>query len=95
MAEGTSQLSGVLDSDDVRSSIEAVRALGAKVDLQKQADGSLAGTVCGWGARGPAQPDAPLDCGNSGTTARLLMGVLAPVSYTHLRCRSSLARVPP
>ena len=61
MAEGTSQLSGVLDSDDVRSSIEAVRALGAKVDLQKQADGSLAGTVCGWGARGPAQPDAPLD----------------------------------
>ena len=78
MAEGTSQLSGVLDSDDVRSSIEAVRALGAKVDLQKQADGSLAGTVCGWGARGPAQPDAPLDCGNSGTTARLLMGVLAP-----------------
>ena len=78
MAEGTSQLSGVLDSDDVRSSIEAVRALGAEVDLQKQADGSLAGTVCGWGARGPAQPDAPLDCGNSGTTARLLMGVLAP-----------------
>ena len=48
MAEGTSQLSGVLDSDDVRSSIEAVRALGAEVDLQKQADGSLAGTVCGW-----------------------------------------------
>ena len=78
MAEGTSQLSGVLDSDDVRSSIEAVRALGAEVDLQKQADGSLAGTVCGWGARGPAQPDAPLDCCNSGTTARLLMGVLAP-----------------
>ncbi len=79
MAEGTSQLSGVLDSDDVRSSIEAVRALGAEVDLQKQADGSLAGTVCGWGARGPAQPDVqPLDCGNSGTTARLLMGVLAP-----------------
>ena len=34
--------------------------------------------MCGWGARGPAQPDAPLDCGNSGTTARLLMGVLAP-----------------
>ena len=55
-----------------------MRALGAEVDLQKQADGSLAGTVCGWGARGPAQPDAPLDCGNSGTTARLLMGVLAP-----------------
>ncbi len=78
MAEGTSRLSGVLDSEDVRSSIGAVRALGAKVDLQTQPDGSLAGTVTGWGAQGPTQPAAPLDCGNSGTTARLLMGMLAP-----------------
>ena len=78
MAEGTSRLSGVLDSEDVRSSIRAVRALGAEVSLEKQPDGSLAGTVTGWGARGPRQPDGPIDCGNSGTTARLLMGVLAP-----------------
>ncbi len=78
MAEGTSRLSGVLDSEDVRSSMRAVRALGAEVDLRPQPDGSLAGTVTGWGARGPAQPDGPIDCGNSGTTARLLMGMLAP-----------------
>lgn len=78
MAEGTSQLSGVLDSADVRSSIEAVRQLGARVDLRKQPDGSLAGTVKGWGGAGPVQPEGPIDCGNSGTTARLLMGVLAP-----------------
>ena len=78
MAEGTSRVSGVLDSEDVRSSIKAVRALGAEVSLEKQPDGSLAGGITGWGARGPVQPDAPVDCGNSGTTARLLMGVLAP-----------------
>ena len=78
MAEGVSRVSGVLDSADVRSTIGAVRALGAKVDLRKQPDGSLAGTVEGWGSRGPAQPDASIDCGNSGTTVRLLMGVLAP-----------------
>jgi len=78
MAEGTSHLSGVLDSDDVRSSIQAVSQLGAKADLAVQADGSLAGTVEGWGQAGPVQPDAPIDCGNSGTTARLLMGILAP-----------------
>ena len=78
MAEGTSRLSGVLDSQDVRSSIRAVRALGAEASLEKQPDGSLAGTVTGWGGRGPSQPDGPIDCGNSGTTARLLMGVLAP-----------------
>ncbi len=78
MAEGTSHLSGVLDSDDVRSSIAAVQALGAEVALTEAADGTLEGTVTGWGARGPKQPDGPIDCGNSGTTARLLMGVLAP-----------------
>ncbi len=78
MAEGTSRLSGVLDSADVNASIEAVRALGAQVDLEKQADGSLEGTITGWGSEGPKQPDKPIDCANSGTTARLLMGVLAP-----------------
>ncbi len=78
MAEGTSRVSGVLDSADVRSSIAAVRALGAQVSLEKQPDGSLAGGITGWGAAGPSQPEGPIDCGNSGTTVRLLMGILAP-----------------
>ena len=82
MAEGTSRLAGVLDSEDVRSSIAAVRALGATVDLAEQPDGSLAGTVTGWGAAGPRQPEGPIDCGNSGTTARLLMGIVAPWPIT-------------
>ena len=78
MAQGTSRLSGVLDSDDVRSSVRAVQQLGASVNLEKMADGSLAGGITGWGPAGPKQPDAPIDCGNSGTTSRLLMGILAP-----------------
>lgn len=78
MAEGTSHLEGVLDSADVRASIAAVKKLGAKVNLAAQAGGALAGTIEGWGSRGPVQPDGPIDCGNSGTTARLLMGILAP-----------------
>lgn len=78
MAEGTTRVRGVVDSDDVRSSIRAVTELGAQVNLDVQPDGSLAGSVTGWGAQGPKQPDGPIDCGNSGTTARLLMGVLAP-----------------
>lgn len=78
MAEGISNLEGVLASDDVRSSIQAVKDLGAKVNLTEQKDGSLAGTIEGWGNSGPVQPTGPIDCGNSGTTARLLMGVLAP-----------------
>lgn len=78
MAKGTSKLTGVLDSEDVRSSIAAVEALGAKVDLAKGDDGSLSGSICGWGSEGPRQPNGPIDCGNSGTTARLLMGIIAP-----------------
>ena len=42
MAEGTSRVMGVLDSEDVRSSIRCVSALGAEVSLEKQPDGSLA-----------------------------------------------------
>lgn len=78
MAEGTSRLSGLLDSDDVRSSVRAVEQLGAHVSLEKMADGSLAGGITGWGDAGPAAPGALVDCGNSGTTVRLLMGMLSP-----------------
>ena len=78
MAEGTSRLSGVLDSEDVRSSLGAVSKLGAKVNLEKAPDGSLYGGITGWGAKGPSASSDPIDCGNSGTTTRLLMGILAP-----------------
>ena len=95
MAEGTSRLSGVLDSADVRSTIGAVRSLGAQVSLSKTADGSLEGGVVGWGSAGPHQPDGPIDCGNSGTTVRLLMGVLAPCDISvELTGDDSLRRRP-
>ncbi len=82
MAEGTSRVSGVLDSEDVRSTIEAIQELGATVALEKQLDGSLAGGITGWGKEGPQQPKGAINCGNSGTTARLLMGALAPWPIT-------------
>lgn len=78
MAEGTSRVTGLLDSADIRSSIAAVQKLGARISLELQEDLNLAGDITGWGTQGPLQPESPLDCGNSATTARLLMGVLAP-----------------
>lgn len=78
MAEGQSHVRGVLDSADVHSSIHAVEKLGAQVDLKKDEQGGLSGGIKGWGSDGPKQVDSAIDCGNSGTTARLLMGVLAP-----------------
>ncbi|HSK47064.1 MAG TPA: 3-phosphoshikimate 1-carboxyvinyltransferase, partial [Coriobacteriia bacterium] len=84
LAEGTSHVSGVLDSADVRATIGAVQALGASVRVARQSDGSLEGEIEGWGSSGPVSPGSPIDCGNSGTTARLLMGVLAgwPIEVT-------------
>ncbi|NTU70290.1 MAG: 3-phosphoshikimate 1-carboxyvinyltransferase [Coriobacteriia bacterium] len=95
MAEGTTELTGVLDSEDVQATIHAVRALGAHVELSPVEDGSLAGSIRGWGVRGPRCPHSPIDCGNSGTTARLLLGVLAgwPVEVA-LTGDESLSRRP-
>lgn len=95
MAEGTSLLEAVLDSADVRSTIAAVRALGAHVEMVAETAEGLSARVRGWGSAGPSRPDAPIDCGNSGTTARLLMGVLAgwPIEVT-LAGDVSLSRRP-
>jgi 3-phosphoshikimate 1-carboxyvinyltransferase len=95
ISEGATTLAGVLDSADVRSTIGAVNELGAHADLAVQSDGSLAGVVRGWGALGPRFYCTSIDCGNSGTTARLLMGVLAgwPVEVT-LVGDESLSRRP-
>ena len=77
MAEGESFLIGVLDSADVRATIGAVAALGASVEIEHADARGLRLRVRGWGAAGPTHPEAPIDCGNSGTTVRLLAGVLA------------------
>jgi 3-phosphoshikimate 1-carboxyvinyltransferase len=84
MAEGTSALYGVLDSADVRSTIAAVTGLGAAVVFEGRSGTGLELEVTGWGIEGPRPGAAPIDCGNSGTTCRLLLGVLAgwPVSAT-------------
>jgi 3-phosphoshikimate 1-carboxyvinyltransferase len=82
MAEGTSRLTGVLDSADVRSTLAAVAAMGATVEVAADSHHGLDLTVTGWGASGPHQPASTIDCGNSGTTCRLLLGVLAPWPIT-------------
>lgn len=96
MAEGRSHLSGVLASADVHSTIAACRQLGARISIDGEEDGRLGPVeVLGWGTLGPSQPSSPVDCGNSGTTVRLLMGVLAgwPIEVT-LTGDESLSRRP-
>ncbi len=79
LAEGESQLAGLLPAQDPGSTVAVLRALGADVpDLP--GDGSAI-RVRGGGLNGLRPPATSLDCGNSGTTARLMLGVLAGYSF--------------
>jgi 3-phosphoshikimate 1-carboxyvinyltransferase len=72
LAEGTSVVHGLSDGADVAASLAAVEALGAGVERHED------GTVVVHGGRARLhRPLAPLDCGNSGTSMRLLAGLVA------------------
>lgn len=73
MGRGTTELSGLSGGADVTSTASCLRALGAGVTIHGQGRAS----VEGWGENGPSEPDGPLDCGNSGTSLRLLSGLVA------------------
>lgn len=75
LAGGESRVSGLLPGADPRSTAGALRSLGAEIPRLPE-DGSEI-RVGGRGLRGLREPDGPLDLGNSGTGARLLLGVLA------------------
>lgn len=72
LARGTSRISGALTSHDARSTARVLRQLGA--DISPLREGV---TVTATGRGRFRAPQAVLDCGNSGTTARLLLGLLA------------------
>ncbi len=72
VAEGSTMISGFLRSEDCLATLAAMRALGVTID-----DDGRQLTVAGVGPGGLTKPVAPLDLGNSGTSMRLLMGVLA------------------
>jgi len=72
LCEGRSEARGLSDGDDVARTAAAVRALGAHVD----------GPVISGGARHLMAPPGPLDLGNSGTTMRLLAGMVAGWPWT-------------
>ena len=73
LAEGTSSVDGLLESEDVYCTLHALRRMGVAVTDPVQ--GSL--TVTGAGPGGFSSPSSPLDMGNAGTAMRLLAGVLA------------------
>jgi 3-phosphoshikimate 1-carboxyvinyltransferase len=82
LAVGTSNVDGLLEGEDVLATAAAMRAMGA--DIQRGPDGRW--TIHGVGVGALLQPGEALDMGNSGTSTRLLMGLVAshPITATFI-----------
>ncbi len=78
LAIGESTITGLLEGEDVLATAAAMRAMGA--DIVRDDDGTW--RVHGVGVGGLLQPEAPLEMGNSGTSTRLLMGLIASHAIT-------------
>ena len=76
LASGVSEIVGFSEAEDPQSTLSCLRQLGVEME---ERDGSL--FITGRGPGGLRAPEAPLDCGNSGTTMRLLAGVLAGLPF--------------
>jgi 3-phosphoshikimate 1-carboxyvinyltransferase len=90
LAEGSSTITGFLESADCLSTVEAMRRLG--VAIERTGPGTF--FVQGRGGRFSA-PKEDVDCGNSGTTMRLLSGILAAQPFrSRLTGDASLSKRP-
>lgn len=78
LAVGETRVSGLLEGEDVLSTAAAMRAMGATIE--RGVDGTW--SIHGVGVGGLLQPGQALDMGNSGTSTRLLMGLVASHAIT-------------
>ena len=78
LAIGATRISGLLEGEDVLGTIGAARQFGAHVDRSE--DGNW--VIEGFGTGGFSPPEDVIDCGNSGTGVRLLMGAMATSPVT-------------
>ncbi len=76
LAEGTTKVSGFLQGEDALATLEAFQKMGVKIER----DGDKV-TIHGVGLHGLKQPSSALDLGNSGTSMRLMSGILAAQSF--------------
>lgn len=76
LAKGISQIKGFLSGEDTLSTLKAFQAMGVKI--QHQFDNVL---IDGVGLHGLKKPNKPLNLGNSGTSVRLMAGILAAQSF--------------
>lgn len=91
LADGVTQVQGFLEGEDALATVAAFRAMGVRID--GPTDGRL--SIHGVGLNGLSAPEHPLDMGNSGTSMRLLSGLLAGQGFnTELVGDASLMKRP-
>ena len=91
LAVGETRITGLLEGQDVLDTAAAMRAFGAEVTRH----GTGAWSVHGVGVGGFAEPGNVIDCGNSGTGVRLIMGAMATTpDHRHLHRRRKPAKTP-
>ncbi|MDW3095251.1 MAG: 3-phosphoshikimate 1-carboxyvinyltransferase [Gammaproteobacteria bacterium] len=91
IAEGTSQVTGFLEGEDCLATMNVFKNMGVQIECKGQ--GKL--SIHGVGRNGLSLPNKTLDMGNSGTSMRLLSGLLAGQSFeTELVGDSSLMKRP-
>ncbi len=78
LAVGETKIRGLLESDDVLATLNAVQLLGSTV--KRNPNGSY--SIFGVGTGGFFEPDNVIDCGNSGTAVRLLIGAVSTAPIT-------------
>lgn len=78
LAVGESRVTGLLEGEDVLATAAAMRSMGAAITREAAGDWSIHGV----GVGGLLQPAGALDMGNSGTSTRLLMGLVASHAIT-------------
>jgi len=77
LAEGTTQIEGFLEGEDALATLQAFRDMGVVIEGPEHG----AVTVHGVGLKGLKKPSGPLYVGNSGTSMRLLSGILAGQTF--------------
>jgi 3-phosphoshikimate 1-carboxyvinyltransferase len=91
VADGVTEIQGYLEGEDCLRTLTAIQMLG--VEVTRKGPGHY--RIAGAGLNGLAEPGNVVDCGNSGTTARLLIGLLAGQPFwTLLTGDDSLRRRP-
>jgi 3-phosphoshikimate 1-carboxyvinyltransferase len=95
IAEGASSIRGYATGGDCASTLRCLRTLGVRIDVLGQDAAGLEIRVDGVGPSGLRPPDAMLDAGNSGSTIRMLAGILAAQPFvTRVTGDDSLRRRP-